>query len=383
MSVTRVPVKPGLLRWARERANYSREGLSKRFPRIEAWERGEAQPTFKQLKAFAKATHAPFGYFFLTQPPVESIPIPDFRTVANIPMDRPSLDLIDTIDLCEERQDWYREFAQSEQEPQLEFVGSARVSDDIVETAARMRHALGIDLGERVGLATWTDALRRLIEQAEACGILVMISGVVGSNNRRRLDPQEFRGFALADPWAPLVFVNGADTKAAQMFTLAHEFAHVWLGKSGISDVDARRVSSQESERWCNRVAAELLLPLAVLRDELDSSASLERELNRLARRYKVSTLVILRRIHDAGRLSRKELSAAYDAEVSRLKLRHKEGGGNFYATLNARVSKRFARALMVSVLEGGTTFTEAFRMLDLKKMASFDKLRRNLGVGH
>ena len=167
------------------------------------------------------------------------------------------------------------------------------------------------------------------------------------------------------------------------MFTLAHEFAHVWLGKSGISDVDARRVSSQESERWCNRVAAELLVPLAVLRDELDPSASLEREMNRLVRRYKVSTVVILRRIHDAGRLSRKELSAAYDAEVSRLKLRHKEGGGNFYATLNARVSKRFARALMVSVLEGGTTFTEAFRMLDLKKMASFDKLRRNLGVGH
>lgn len=382
MSVNRVPVKPALLRWARERASYGREGLSKRFPKIEAWERGEVQPTLNQLKAFAKATHAPFGYFFLTEPPVESIPIPDFRTVANIPLDRPSLDLIDTIDLCEERQDWYRDFAQAEQEPQLEFVGSARSSDDIVETAAQMRHALGIDLGERAGLATWTDALRRLIEQAEACGILVMVSGVVGSNNRRRLDPQEFRGFALADPWAPLVFVNGADTKAAQMFTLAHELAHLWLGRSGISDADARRIPSQESERWCNRVAAELLVPSAVLRDELDPSASLKRELNRLARRYKVSTLVILRRIHDAGRISRKELCAAYDAEVSRLKLMQKDGGGNFYSTLHARVSKRFARALMVSVLERSTSFTDAFRMLGLKKMASFEKLRRNLGVG-
>lgn len=379
MSVNRVPVKPALLRWARERARYGREGLSKRFPKIEAWERGEVQPTLKQLKAFAKATHAPFGYFFLTEPPVESIPIPDFRTVANLPLDRPTLDLIDTIDLCEERQDWYRDFAQAEQEPQLEFVGSARVSDDIVETAAQMRHALGIDLGERAGLATWTDALRRLIEQAEACGILVMISGVVGSNNRRRLDPQEFRGFALADPWAPLVFVNGADTKAAQMFTLAHEFAHLWLGRSGISDTDARRIPSQESERWCNRVAAELLVPSAVLRDELDPSASLKRELNRLARRYKVSTLVILRRIHDAGRISRKELGAAYDAEVSRLQLMQKDGCGNPYSTLHVRVSKRFARALMVSVLEGGTSFTEAFRMLGLKKMASFEKLRRYL----
>ena len=166
-------------------------------------------------------------------------------------------------------------------ESSLNFVGSAGLEDDVVEIAATMRHRLGLDLEERRQLSTWTDALRRFIEQADTLGVLVMVSGVVGSNNRRRLDPQEFRGFALVDPLAPLVFVNGADTKAAQMFTLAHELAHLWLGESGISDAEARATPDQGVERWCNRVAAELLTPLAEFRGEFDDHANLQDELQR------------------------------------------------------------------------------------------------------
>ncbi len=381
--MSRVPATPNLLRWARERAGYSIDELTRRFPKIEAWERGEVQPTFRQLEAFGKATHTPIGFLFLPEPPVESVPIPDFRTIANVHVDHPSPDLLDTLYLCQQRQDWYRDFAQSTHEPVLEFVGSARLGDNIVETAARMRHALGLDLEERGQLATWTDALRRFIEQADAIGVLVMVSGVVGSNNHRGLDSQEFRGFALSDPLAPLVFVNGADTKAAQMFTLAHELAHIWLGQSGVSDAEARATPDQEIERWCNRVAAELLVPRDTLHNELDPHAELDVELGRLARRFKVSTLVILRRLHDAGRLSRDELWTIYDAELARLRALPGGSGGNFYLTLGARVSKRFAQALVVSTLEGHTAFTETFRMLGLKKMDAFNKLGHSLGVGY
>ena len=380
--MTRVPVEPELLRWARERARLSADGLAVRFPKLEYWESGAVRPTLKQLEAFAKATRAPVGYFFLDEPPVERVPIPDFRMVANVHVSHPSPDLLDTVYICQQRQDWYRDFAQSIHEPALNFVGSARLEDDIVETAATMRQSLVLDLEERRQLSTWTDALRRFIEQADALGVLVMVSGVVGSNNRRGLDPQEFRGFALADSLAPLVFVNGADTKAAQMFTLAHELAHLWLGQSAVSDVEARATPDHEVESWCNRVAAELLVPLSALDDEIDVRADLQDELQRLARRFKVSTLVILRRIHDAGQLTRAELWAAYEEELARLRALPKGSGGNFYVTLGARVSKRFARALVVSTLEGHTTFTETFRMLGLKKMATFNELGRSLGVG-
>ncbi len=378
----RVPVKPEMLRWARERAGWNPASLRQRIPQFELWERGEESPTLRQLESFAKAMHVPIGYLFLQKPPIEHVPIPDFRTVGNAHLDRPSPDLLETVYLCQQRQDWYRDFARSVGEGPLPFVGSVRLTSGIESTAASIRHALGFDLEERRRIPTWTDALRRFIQQADAFGVLVMVSGVVGSNNRRKLDPEEFRGFALADNFAPLVFINGADTKAAQMFTLAHELAHVWLGQSALSDVGPVSAPSHRVEVWCNRVAAELLVPLAILRDEYQRHAELRVELNRLARRFKVSTLVILRRIHDAGGLTAEQLWHAYRAELERLRAISSGSGGDFYLTLGARVSKRFARALVVSTLEGQTSFTAAFRMLGLKKMASFQELGHSLGVG-
>jgi Zn-dependent peptidase ImmA (M78 family) len=289
--------------------------------------------------------------------------------------------LLETIYVCQQRQEWYRDFARSERESPLQFVGSASLSSSVETTADSMRRALNFDIQERRQLPTWTNALRRFIEQADSSGIMVMCSGVVLNNNYRPLDPDEFRGFALADDLAPLVFINGADTKAAQMFTLAHELAHIWLGQSAVSDAQASQISGNDAERWCNQVAAEFLVPLAVLRAEYHDESELQLELNRLAKRFKVSTLVILRRIYDAGGLTKKEFWRVYDEELERLLALAKGSGGNFYLTQAARVSKRFARALVISTLEGQTLHRDAFRMLGFAKLETFKKLGRSLGV--
>jgi Zn-dependent peptidase ImmA (M78 family) len=378
----RVTVKPELIRWACDRAGYEPAMLAAKFPHLAAWQSGDAQPTLKQIERFAASVHAPIGFLFLQQPPIEKVPIPDFRTVANERMGRPSPDLLDTLYICQQRQEWYRDYARAMGDTRLPFVGTVRATDDVVSTANLIRSSLSFDVEERRALPTWTEALRRFVELADSLGVLVMTSGVVGSNNRRKLDPHEFRGFALADDLAPLVFVNGADTKAAQMFTLAHELVHIWLGQSALSDVQPSLLPRHEIERWCNRVAAELLVPLEALKSEYKRSAQLQAEMNRLARVYKVSTLVILRRIHDSGRISQDDYRAAYEAELARLTDIPKGSGGDFYLTLAARASKRFARALVASTLEGRSSFTEALRLLGFRKMATFNDLGHTLGMG-
>jgi Zn-dependent peptidase ImmA (M78 family) len=281
--------------------------------------------------------------------------------------------------VCQQRQDWYREFAKLTGEEPRRFVGSARLTDEVVVVAARIRDDLGFDLAARSSSPTWTDALRQFIAQAEGVGVLVMCSGVVLNNNRRRLDPEEFRGFAMSDALAPLVFINGADTKAAQMFTLAHEVAHLWIGQSAVSDALPYEVGGVEVEAWCNKVAAELLVPIEEIRREFRIRAGLDEEMSRLARRFKVSTLVVLRRIYDLGGMPRARYSAAYESELERLMSISRASGGDFYLTQAARVSKRFARALVASTLEGGTLYRDAFRLLGISKTETFHELGRSL----
>lgn len=379
--MNRIPVSPRMLSWARERARLDPAALTHRFPRLHAWEAGEAQPTLRQLEDYAKATHAPIGYFFLPDPPVEPVPIPDFRTLADRAITRPSPNLLDTVYACQERQSWYREYVQVSGYPPLPFVGSLSRDMAPLQAAERIRRELSFSVDARRDCRTWTEALRLVIDQAEAVGIMVMVSGVVLNNNYRHLDPQEFRGFALADALAPLVFINGADTKAAQMFTLAHELAHLWLGQTALSDASADNGANNATETWCNQVAAELLVPLATFTAELQEGEPLRQTLDRLARRFKVSTLVVLRRLLDAGRFSRDEFFQAYREELTHLRNLDAggSGGGDFYRTTAARVSKRFARALVESTLEGRTLYRDAFRMLGISKTTTFNEFGRSL----
>ncbi len=380
--MTRVQIKPQLLRWACERSRIDELELHVRFPNVEAWERGEKQPTIKQLEAFAKATHTPFGYFFLPEPPVERLPIQDFRIVRG-KLVRPSADLLDTIYTMQRRQDFLREERRDSEGEPLAFVGSARLADDPEAVGREMRRVVGLDDGWAAEVKSWTEAVGELRRRIEDLGVIAVINGVVGNNTARKLNVEEFRGFALTDSHAPLVFVNGADAKSAQMFTLAHELAHVWLGREGegISGFDGIFPGNQIVEKFCDRAAAEFLVPAEELKKEWPRVKHAGDPFERLARRFKVSPIVAGRRAMDLRFVSRDAFFSFYKEYTRHERARVKAAsGGDFYNTQNTRVGQSFALAVMRAALEGRLSFKEAYDLTGLRGGA-FQEYGRRLGV--
>lgn len=381
---TRVAVAPDLLYWAVERAGWDDETADKRAPKLNEWVSGR-QPTLKQLEKFASDTHTPLGLLFLPEPPDEQLPIPDMRTIGNAGVTRPSADMLDTIYLCQDRQEWYRGYALAHGLAPLLFAGSATTNDRPALVAERIRNELKFDVADRAEFSHWEDALRRLIDRIEDTGVLVMVSGIVGANTHRVLRAEEFRGFALAEPLAPLIFINGADTKAAQIFTMIHELAHIWLGESALSDAAMKARQGQDAELWCNRVAAEVLVPEAVLRGDYRGDPTTA-ELDRLANLYRVSTLVVLKQLLTTRLVPWETFEQHYDEELDRVRTflaaRRGEGqGGNYYYTHPLRLSRQFARAVIASTFEGSTGYRDAYRLLGTKKHETFRNLAAELGV--
>lgn len=383
--VERVAVNPEVVEWAAAAASAADVRLE-RFTRLAAWIGGDLDPTLGQLQDFATATHVPLGYFFLERVPETLLPVADFRRRTG-PAQEPSTELLDTIAMCADRQDWFSTYLARLGREVLGFVGSTTLDTDPGDAAASISGAVGYDPSSPY--PTQQDALRHMVDAVESSGIMVMINSLVGNNTHRRLDVDEFQGLTLLDDRAPLVFVNGSDTKNAQVFTLFHEVAHVFLGVQGLSAatgyLDDEPSGGAEVEHWCNAVAGRVLVPRSALPGRVTPSTLLE-ESQSLARRLHVSTLVILRRLHDEGLVSWASFQEAYTVEAARLRavtlrLRDEEkaSGGNPYHVWPYRVGRRFARAVITDAREGGTLYRDAYRLLSTRSTRAFDGLASHL----
>ena len=299
---TTIAVNPELIRWAVERSGLTRDDLSP-FS-VAEWETGEKQPTLRQLEMFAKRTSTPFGYLFLSAPPEETLPMPDFRTVGDSPIRRPSPNLIETVQAMQRRQTWMRDDLIEQGHAELSFVGSFNRHVRVETAAERIRKTLRLPEDWTSRHLIWEDALQALRNAAEDIGILVAFNSVVGLNNHRPLDPEEFRGFVLCDAYAPLVFVNGADAKSAQMFTLAHELAHLWLGYGGLFNLVNMRPHDDQGEQYCNRVAAEFSGSGQKIASRWPEACDTENPYKTAANWFKVSPLVVARRRSDLKLIS-------------------------------------------------------------------------------
>ena len=377
----RVDIAPDRYRWAVERSRVDADELHRKFLKLSEWQAGEASPTLKQLEKFAAATKSPIGYFFLSEPPEERLPVADFRTVADASQASPSPDLLDTLYMMQRRQAWMREVLVDAEADPLAYVGSARLVDEPGAAGREMRRALGFDGGWASEVRSWQDAVSELRRAVERLGVMAVINGVVGNNTHRQLDVEEFRGFALVDPYAPLIFVNGADAKSAQMFTLAHELAHIWLGEEGLSGFEFLLPGGTDVEQWCDRAAAEFLAPAREFRARWEETKRAAAPYQALARAFKVSPVVAARRTLDLGLISRGEFHDFYRDHVGRERgPGASSSGGDFYNNQNTRVGELFATQVLHAAMEGRIGFREAHDLTGLRG-GTFQKYARRLGI--
>lgn len=379
----RVPVAPDVVDWALDRAR-DPEAITDSIPKVREWIAGTSQPTVKQLASFAARTGTPFGYLLLPKPPELELPVPDFREgFGGTSLGEPSADLLAVVHQSIRRQDWYRDYAIDNVLPEVEAVGRAREMQPL-EAAADMRRVLGYEVERRRG--NWNDQRKYLLRAFEGIGGLAVATSMVENNTHRMLNADEFRGFSLVDPLAPLVFVNTRQTLNGQIFTLAHEFAHVWRGVGGVSLADMRWRPQGEVERWCNDVASEFLVPAVDLRRRFPKVQRLDLVdlLEGLARVYRCGTLVVLQAINRLRLIGFDNFDATYDKEVERLKAIAADqddagSSGQFLYNQPYRIGERLSHALIDDTLGGRTSLTEAIRLMSLKSLTNFDNYTRYL----
>ena len=313
---------------------------------------------------FAEKAYIPFGYLFLSNPPVEALPLPDLRTVDASGVRRPSAELLDLIKLMLQRQAWYKDYLTQQFVEPNPIVGRFSNHRDVNLIVADMRLKLGVASHPNRGC--WEEYYRDLVARIEALGILVMRQGDLG-HFTRPLHVSEFRGFAIADEFAPIIFVNHADAPGARLFTLIHELCHIWIGQSGISDGDAQ--NQRQEEVLCNAVAAEFLVPEVEFTGLWRSDViSWKENLAVLEAHFHVSKWVLARRALTCGYIAQHEYVQFITDEKDAHKNRESSGSGpSYYKTKKAQISQRFSEAVVSQALNGQMMLREAAQLLGMK----------------
>ncbi|MBR9776506.1 MAG: ImmA/IrrE family metallo-endopeptidase [Cytophagales bacterium] len=357
-------INSDIINWAIIRAGNSLEEFYQKNPSVEGWIKGNKKPTIKQLEDFTHKVHVPFGYMFLNKPPKEDIPIPFFRT-GKAKNDKVSLNVYHTIQLIGERQNWLTNYLKESEYPDLEYVGKYDEKSNYFEIVKDIRDSLKLPTNWASKMGTWEEALDYLTLQIEEIGIIVNFNGIVGNNTRRKIPVEECRGFVLVNKKAPFLFINSADAKAAQMFTLIHELAHIWLGESAGFDNQQMLPANDPVEKLCDQIAAEFLVPELFLKEKWKDS----KDIKYLSRVFKVSPIVIARRCMDLNLITKSAFFDFYNSYIKEYQFKkdNQKSGGNFYATAKKRISLRFASFVNNAVNENNLLYRDAYKLTSLK----------------
>ena len=388
-------INPAMLAWARETAGLSFSDAARRIgllessraspqQKLEALERGDLKPTRKQLTRIASTYRRPLTAFYRLSPPRPPSRGEDFRTLsaAVSPAESALLDAL--LRDIRVRHDMVRAILEDDEESErtTSFVGSMPLSVSIEEAAGEIRRVLRFEetgsASRRPSPGKLFDALRQRVEQTST---FVLLLGDLGSHHTS-INERVFRGFAIADDLAPFIVINDQDAVTARSFTLIHEFAHLLVGSTGVSNAPSTvspQTPAARVERFCNDVAGEFLLPrasLPVLRTLTTMEAATE-AITALASSLSISEAMVAYRFWRTDRISGplyRELTGAlskrwHDSRERRRERAREESayGPSYYTVRRHRLGAPLIELVGRTLKAGELTHTKAARILGVK----------------
>lgn len=384
-------ITPNVLKWARESAQMTEETAAAKvsvpIDKLKDWEAGTNQPTIRQAQTLAKAYKRPFALFFLPDIPRDFQPLQDFRKSGSKALTTSSIFIIREI---QQKQAWISDVNSENNEEKLSFVGRFTIDNNPQKVAQDILSTLKINPASYKS----ENPIKEWIDAAETNGIFISRTSFI--HTRLKLDSEELQGFAIADPYAPFVFINSDNWNAPQLFTLVHELAHIWIAETGISNEVEPELKQKDKlhpvELFCNEVAANALMPIEIVLSFDTASFQSSKEVFKAARQLGVSSFALLVRALNLGIISTsayQKLKREADIDfaeylkkeaIKKAKLRKKEkpGGPNYYLLQSNRNSRLFTQTVLDAFRGGFIEPTLASNLLNVQ-INKFQKLEAQL----
>ncbi|MEQ9168064.1 MAG: XRE family transcriptional regulator [Fulvivirga sp.] len=378
----RAYITPKVLKWARESAKMTLEvaasKVNKTAVQLEEWEEGNNHPTIKQAEKLAKVYKRPFALFFLPDIPNDFQPLQDFRKSDSKELTTGSIFIIREI---QQKQSWLSEVIEESGDSPLPFIGKYNISSSPKVVANDIVNTLEI----QEDFSQESSPIKYWIDKIEAQGIYVSRTSFIHS--KLLLDKHELQGFAIADQYAPFIFINSQDWDAPQLFTLIHELAHLWIAETGISnDIELESKNSNPIEMFCNEVAANVLMPENVIKYLDDSVFANSKSVYKKAKLMGVSSFALLVRsmklsVISMSKYNELKSEAQLDfeeflkkEEEKKLKAKEREGGPNPYLLRVNKNSRLFTQFVLDAFRGGSIEPTQASNLLNTS-VNNFSKL--------
>jgi Zn-dependent peptidase ImmA (M78 family)/transcriptional regulator with XRE-family HTH domain len=386
MSRQEALVTPSVLKWARERARLSTEQAAEKIGQtveeIEAWERGEKYPSIAQARKASEAYKRSLAVFYLPEPPTDFDPIKDFRQLPDVEAGQYSPELALLLRQLQSRQEWMREYLISQGAEPLGFIGSASIKDSPPELALTIRKTLGATIEAQCSTTGTQGALTYWVGLVEGFGVCVCREG--------KIELEEARGIALADKYAPFIYVNVKDSYAGREFTLLHELVHLWLNEPGVSNLKDipknPRSTDSKTEVFCNKTAALILVPpkdIDASWQQRNRDQSVDDQIEVISKQFRVSDETIARRLLDTnviGQPDYERLRLVYTERWRASQDREKSGRPDYYRKVVSKNGRRFTRTVLGARYSGRITVREACLALGVKAN-NMEKLAETAGL--